>query len=204
MAHELRNPLGVIKNVSYYLRMSLGKSDEKIRKHLSILDQELATSNKIITDLLDFSTGKPPVLKKTDIRPVIETAVSKARAPPNIKVELELDKDLPPLMADREQLQRVFFNLIVNAIQAMPEGGKLRIEAHREGDHAVVRVIDTGVGIKEKELSKIFEPLFTTKARGIGLGLALSRQIVEAHGGTIEASSEPGVGTTFTIKLPLK
>jgi signal transduction histidine kinase len=204
MAHELRNPLGVIKNVSYYIKMGLGKSDEKIKKHLNILDQELAASNKIITELLDFSSGKPPVLVKTDINFLIKDAISKADLPENVSLQLKLNKKLPKLRADEDQLQRVIFNLIVNAKQAMPNGGKLTIKSEQKDSNIFVDLTDSGTGISEEDLKMIFEPLFTTKAKGIGLGLALSKQIIEVHGGTIEARSEVGRGTTFIIKLPLE
>jgi signal transduction histidine kinase len=204
MAHEIRNPLGVIKNVSYYLNMTVGKSDEKIKKHLKILDQELVTSNKIITDLLDFSSGKEPVLKKSDLNSIIKKAVSRANKPKNISLELKLGKKLPRLMADEDQLIRVFHNIIVNSIQAMPNGGSLKIISKKEGNTFIIQITDTGLGIPDKELPMVFEPLFTTKAKGIGLGLALSKQIVKMHEGDIEAESRVGVGATFVVRLPIR
>jgi signal transduction histidine kinase len=215
MAHELRNPLGVIKNVSYYLNMALGKSDEKIKKHLGILDIELAASDKIITDLLDFSRGKPPVLEKSDLNSIINTAISRLDLPENIEMETKLGKNLPPLMADKEQLERVFFNIILNAVQAMPKGGELKIitwhspqyldsaNSKQVDESIVVNVSDTGVGITEEERAMIFEPLFTTKAKGIGLGLVLSKQILEMHRGSIDVQSKVGKGTTFIVRLPV-
>ncbi len=203
MAHELRNPLGVMKNVSYYLRMGLGKKDEKVDKHLNILDQELAISNKIITDLLDFSRGSHPVPKQVDINSTLKQAVQKVKRPPNIAFEFKLDRKLPKAMADAEQLSRVFINLSVNAVQAMPEGGVLKVTSKREAEHAVMEFTDTGIGISQEDLPKLFEPLYSTKSKGIGLGLALSKQIIEMHGGIIDVMSESGVGTTFTIKIPL-
>ncbi|RMF90215.1 MAG: hypothetical protein D6733_04425, partial [Methanobacteriota archaeon] len=203
MAHELRNPLGVIKNVSYYLRMSLGKSDEKIKKHLSILDQELATSNKIITDLLDFSSGKEPVLRRTDINRLLKDTLKRLKPPANIEVVGRYGRGLPKILADPDQMERVFTNIIVNAFQAMPEGGTLTITTGKDDGNLSITFSDTGVGISEEDLPRVFEPLFTSKTKGIGLGLALSKQIVEGHGGTIEVSSEKGVGTTFTVRLPV-
>jgi signal transduction histidine kinase len=203
MAHEIRNPLGVIKNVSYYLKMNLPDTDEKVKKHLKILDGELATSNKIITDLLNFSSGKPPTLAKTDLSSVIENSVSRARIPENIEVKMRLSKKIHGLRADKEQLQRVFLNLITNAVQAMPDGGLLKINSLLEGESAVVYISDTGGGISKEDQSKIFEPLYTTKAKGIGLGLALTKQIVDMHDGAIQVESEVGTGTKFIVKLPL-
>jgi signal transduction histidine kinase len=204
MAHEIRNPLGVIKNVSYYLNMTMGKSDEKVKKHLKILDQELVTSNKIITDLLDFSSGKEPTLKKSDLNTLIKKAVSRANKPKNISLELKLGVKLPRLMADEDQLIRVFLNIIMNSIQAMPDGGSLKILSKKEGDNFVIKFTDSGVGISDKELPMVFEPLFTTKAKGIGLGLALSKQLVKMHGGSIDAESGVGEGTTFIVRLPIR
>jgi signal transduction histidine kinase len=203
MAHEIRNPLGVIKNVSYYLKMNLPDTDEKVKKHLKILDGELATSNKIITDLLNFSSGKLPTLAKTDLSSVIENSVSRARIPENIEVKIRLSKKIHGLRADKEQLQRVFLNLITNAVQAMPDGGLLKINSLLEDESAVVHISDTGGGIPKEDQSKIFEPLYTTKAKGIGLGLALTKQIVEMHDGAIQVESEVGKGTKFIVKLPI-
>ncbi len=204
MAHELRNPLGVIKNVSYYLNMTVGKSNDKIKKHLHILDQELATSNKIITDLLDFSSGKEPSLKESDLNKILKGGLEKIEIPENVKLKLKLESKLPKLMADSEQLQRVFMNIIVNALQAMPEGGELKISSHGKDDFVSVQITDSGVGIPDEDIYKIYEPLFTTKVKGIGLGLALSRQILNMHNGSIEAKSKTGKGTTFTVRLPVK
>ncbi len=204
MAHELRNPLGVIKNVNYYLGMALSDADEKIKKHLKILGNELNISNKIITDLLEFSSGKPPVLKRAELNPIIRSAISKAEMPENINTQIRLGRVLPDIMADKEQLQRVFFNIIINSVQAMHEGGNLKIISRKEEEKLIVTITDSGIGIPEEEMSKIFEPLFTTKAKGIGLGLVLSRQIVELHGGKIDVESLVGKGTTFTVVLPVK
>ncbi|MFQ5800759.1 MAG: ATP-binding protein [Candidatus Hydrothermarchaeales archaeon] len=203
MAHELRNPLGVIKNVSYYLNMALRKSDEKVTKHLKILDQELSTSNKIITDLLDFSSGKEPVLQKVDINKTVKDSLKNLSVAKNIEVVEKYVGSLPKIMADSDQLKRVFINILINSLQAMPDGGTLSVKTEKTDDTISISFTDTGVGIPEKDLPQVFEPLFTTKTKGIGLGLALSRQIVELHGGSIEARSEVGKGTTFTIKLPI-
>jgi signal transduction histidine kinase len=203
MAHELRNPLGVIKNVSYYLSTALGKSDEKIKKHLGILDQELTTSNKIITDLLDFSSGKVPALQRVDIKRVLKDSLSHVDVPKEIEVADKYVGSLPKIMADPNQLRSVFLNVFTNALQAMPDGGTLSIKTGKTGDTVSIIFSDTGIGIPEKDLPQVFEPLFSTKSKGIGLGLALSKQIVELHGGSIEVSSKVGKGTAFTVNLPI-
>lgn len=203
MAHELRNPLGVMKNISYFLRMGLGKKDEKVDKHLNILEQELNISNKIISDLLDFSRGSPPVMKQVDLNRILKQSVQRVETHQNIVVEFNLERKLPKVMADSEQLTRVFINLTVNAVQAMHEGGVLTIVSKKEAENVLLEFTDTGTGISAEILSQIFEPLYSTKSKGIGLGLALSKQIIEMHGGSIDAISEAGTGTTFRLKLPI-
>jgi signal transduction histidine kinase len=204
MAHELRNPLGVIKNVSYYLNMTLGKADENIKKHVKILDRELATSNKIITDLLNFSSGKDPLLQRIDLTKAVDDTLKRMSVSENIKVVTKYSRVMPKVLADPDQIKRVFTNIITNAIQAMPDGGILTLKTEKAKDSVFVSISDTGIGISEEDLSQVFEPLFTTKTKGIGLGLALSKQIVEMHGGTIKIESEVGKGTIFTVTLPLE
>jgi signal transduction histidine kinase len=135
--------------------------------------------------------------------------------PENVEVDERLDEALPVILADPDQLAQVFGNLIRNAIQAMPEGGRLTVETSEVSDSPLlsgvgpgvwwmaVSITDTGVGIPQENLDKLFEPLFTTKAKGIGLGLAVTKTLVEGHGGSIEVESEVGKGTTFTVRLPI-
>jgi len=211
VGHELRNPLGVIKNSVYYLNMKLGDADEKVKKHLRIMEREIARSNKIISGLLSFARGKKPALQKVPINPIVQDALSRTEVPNEVAVMTELARDLPPLMADPDQVQQVFINLILNAAQAMPNGGRLRISTREKEGFIEVEFKDTGCGISEENLKKLFTPLFTTKARGIGLGLAVSKNIIEAHEGSIEVESpstglrtgEGGQGTTFRVKLPI-
>ena len=214
VGHELRNPLGVIKNSVYYLKMKLKDADEKVRKHLGIIEREIARSNKIINDLLSFARAKAPDLKEVNINALVKGALSRTPVPENVAVVTELREGLPPLMADPEQIEQVFINMILNAVQAMPNGGRLVIKSEvqsqrtpdpgsRTSDFVAVSFTDNGCGIPEKNMEKLFEPLFTTKAKGIGMGLAISKRIIEAHGGSIEVESEVGVGTTFTARLPL-
>ncbi|MEE8168501.1 MAG: ethylbenzene dehydrogenase-related protein [Candidatus Hydrothermarchaeales archaeon] len=203
VGHELRNPLGVIKNVSYYLSMALAEKDEKVKKHLNILERELDTSNKIITDLLDFSRGEiEPTFGEANINAILKDTLARASVPDNVKVETYL-ADLPSMRVDGEQLQRVFLNMISNAVHAMPDGGKLIIRTKSKGNSVEIEFEDTGKGISKEDIKKIFEPLFTTKAKGIGLGLAICKQIIDGHGGTIDAVSAVDQGATFIIKLPV-
>jgi PAS domain S-box-containing protein len=209
IGHELRNPLGIIKNSTYYLNMKLGQASEKVKKHLGIIEKEITRSNKIITDLMDFARVRRPALRKTDVNLLVREAVSRSKVPGNVEVITHLKKGLSPLMADPGQIEQVFINMISNAAQAMTssnsaetrDGGRLEISTRAEDGFIVTEFKDDGCGISEENLGKLFEPLFTTKTRGIGLGLAISTAIVEAHEGRIEVESELGKGTTFTVKL---
>ena len=203
IGHELRNPLGAIKNAAYLLNMVLEEQEPDVKDALEILEKEVVTSERIISSLLDFARPKPPVRRKVDVNEVVQESLSRATEPENVEIKSELDGVLPVILADPVQLGQVFSNLILNAIQAMPEGGLLTIKSELAGPEWVaVSIADTGVGIPEENLGKMFEPLFTTKAKGIGLGLAISKTFVEAHGGTIELQSEVGKGSVFSVRLP--
>jgi len=209
VGHELRNPLGAIKNAAYYIKgkiakSELGQKEPRVIEFLEIMDDEINSSNKIINDLLGFSrVGKSPV-SPTRIEKVIDDAISHTPIPEHIELTKKLDADLPEIEIDTDQIRQVLVNMITNAAQAMPEVGKLTIEASGKDNFLEVGVTDTGCGIAEEVLGKIFDPLFTTKAKGIGLGLAVCKSIIDRHGGGIEVKSRVGKGTTFTIKLPLK
>ncbi|MBI4301143.1 MAG: hypothetical protein HY664_00870 [Chloroflexi bacterium] len=203
VGHELRNPLAVMRNAAYYLGLRLGNGDERVKRHLEILDKEVTKANNIISDLLDFSRPKAPVFAKVEINSLVEEALSRVEMGENIEMVRELGGGLPLVEADGEQIGRVFLNFILNAVQAMPQGGRLVVRTRNEGCYLVVEIGDSGVGIAEENLIKIFEPLFTTKAKGAGLGLTLCRSIVNAHQGTIEVKSRLGEGATFVVGLPL-
>jgi signal transduction histidine kinase len=183
--------------------MKLHDADEKVKRHLKIMDREIATSNKIINDLLSFARDKKPALQKTQINTVVQDAISRTALPDKVAVITELWDYLPPLMADPGQIEQVFINMISNAAQAMSDGGRLEIATRTEDGCIVTEFKDNGCGISEENLGKLFEPLFTTKAKGIGLGLAVSKRLIEAHRGTIEVESQVGKGTTFRVKLPM-
>ena len=208
VGHELRNPLGAIKNAAYFLNMVLEEPEPEVKETLEILEKEVATSEKIISSLLDFARAKPPMQRKVDVNHVVQEALSRATVPGNVEVVSQLDEALPVILADPDQLAQVFRNIILNGIQAMPEGGQLAIKTSEvfpkpPKSEVLISFADTGVGIPEENLERLFEPLFTTKAKGIGLGLAVTRTLVEGHGGTIEVESEVGKGSTFTVKLPI-
>ena len=203
VGHELRNPLGVIGNSVYYLNMKLKDTDEKVGKHLNILKREIQRSNEIITDLLDFSRAKPPLLKECDVNSIVKEALADIKVPENIAVETQFDKNLPAIFADPDQIRRIFLNISTNAAQAMPDGGRLKIKTAVKENFLEIGFTDTGQGITKEKLKQIFEPLYTTKAKGIGLGMSIVKSIVDGHKGRIEVESEVDKGTTFTVKLPL-
>jgi PAS domain S-box-containing protein len=204
VGHELRNPLGVIGNSAYYLNMKLKDADEKVRKHIEILQREVHRANRIISDLLDFSRVSPPALETCNVNSIIKDTLADLKLPENISLETQLNDELPGILVDPDQIRQVFLNLSSNAVQAMPEGGRLEIKTGVKDDFAEIMLRDTGEGIPKEHLQKIFDPLFTKKAKGIGLGLSIVKGIVEGHKGTIEVESEVGEGTTFTIKLPFQ
>jgi signal transduction histidine kinase len=209
VGHELRNPLGAISNAVYFLSMVLEEPDPEVKETLEILQKEVKTSEMIINSLLDFARAKPPTRRRVNINDVVQEALSRTAVPENVEVVSQLDEALPIILADPDQLAQVFGNLILNAIQAMPEGGQLVVKTSEvseklpKSEWVAVSIADTGVGIPEENLGKLFEPLFTTKAKGVGLGLAVVKSLVDGHGGTIEVESETGVGTTFTVRLPI-
>jgi len=213
VGHELRNPLGVIKNAAYYIKSKIGTADPKLAKHLDIMDREINNSNKIISDLLNFSRARQPELIPADVNGVIEEAVAVANVPENVRVNRNLTSGLPRPAIDSDQIKQVFLNMILNACQAMPQGGALKISSrlHKAGlkiegqekDCLEIEFADTGTGIAPENLKKMFDPFFTTKAKGIGLGLAVSRGIIEKHQGDIEVKSELNKGAAFIIKLSI-
>jgi signal transduction histidine kinase len=210
VGHELRNPLNVIRNCAYLLNMSLSeKTDEEAVKTLKVLDKQIDVANKIVTDLLDFTRIKPPSQSKVDLKLLVKESLSYITVPENVAVKSTLNGHTPQIVTDGEQISRVFTNIISNAVQAMsgpeaPRTGELVIDSGTDGGFAWIRFKDNGCGISEDNLNKIFEPLFTTKPKGIGLGLAISKRLVEQNGGKIEVVSKVGEGAAFKVSLPLE
>lgn len=200
VGHELRNPLGVIKNSVYYLNTILPK-DEKIHKHLGILDREVANSDRIVTELLDFARVKAPVREPASLVAIVRAALDRLPLPEPVAVQLELAESMPAIVVDTYQVVQIVLNFLQNAVQAMPDGGRLTVSTGQDPEHVFVTVEDTGVGIPPENLARIFQPLFTTKAKGIGLGLALARDLAEANGGLITVESTVGRGSRFTIRF---
>jgi signal transduction histidine kinase len=207
VGHELRNPLAAIKNAIFYVRRKLAKSElpatePKVLEFLDIIDKEVDSANKVISDLLGFSRIAKPAVSPVNIGGIIEDAIQHVPLPENIRLSRDIDPSLPLVMVDADQIRQVFVNIILNAVEAMPEGGHLEIRAKSQDQFVAVEFTDSGGGIPESIIDKIFDPLFTTKAKGIGLGLAMCKSILERHGGNIRVKSEEGKGSTFTASLP--
>ncbi len=203
VGHELRNPLNVIRNCVYLLNMTIGDGmDEDCRDTLKLLDQQVDISNKIVTDLLNFTRIRPPALAKVDLNSLVAESLSWIVIPEDIRVQANLEEATPMVMVDAEQVGRALANIMSNAVQSMNGAGHLQIGTGASNGHAWVEIQDTGCGIPNENLEKIFQPLFTTKPRGIGLGLAITRGLVEQNGGNIEIGSQVGIGTRFKLSLP--
>ncbi len=205
VGHELRNPLNVIRNCAYLLKMTLSeKNDAEAIKTVAVLDKQVDAANRIITDLLDFTRITPPSPVRVDLKTLINECLTWITVPSQVNVRANLN-GVAPVRTDPEQISRVFTNIISNAIQAMNTGGgELNIETGEDAGFTWIRFRDTGCGIAAANLERIFEPLFTTKHKGIGLGLAISRRLAEENGGSIEVESREGEGAIFTVRLPLE
>ena len=205
VGHELRNPLGVMTNALYYLGMVLKDATPDVKEYLGILRTQIGLSEKIVGDLLDFARLKPPTRETVAVERIVKEQLERLGPVENVDVKHDFPADLPPVKVDRIQIGQVVLNLLTNALQAMEgKAGTLTLRARYNGNGSVkLDVIDTGVGMTREQLDKMFEPLYTTKARGIGLGLAVSRNLAEANGGGISAASEPGKGSTVSVELPM-
>jgi signal transduction histidine kinase len=203
VGHELRNPLGVITNSLYLIRTALPSGDtERIERHLATADREIGAAVVIVEGLLGFARQSEPELEEFDLDDLVDEALSVAAPPAGIDVTRRRLDDVGGVRGDRQQLRQVLLNLLTNAYAAMDGEGVLMIDAVADGKRVEIRVSDTGIGMDEDTVNHIFDPFYTRKAKGIGLGLAVTRRIVEAHGGTIAVRSAPGEGTTFAVRLP--
>ncbi len=202
VAHELRNPLAAIKNISYFLSKMGTFSDPKPKQMVGMLSSEVQRANKIITDLLDYSRTKKLNKLSIDIVSFIDKVIPAVTLPTNIKITTNLEKF--DVVLDPDKITQVLINLITNARDAMPpEGGEITISAKKTERYCQISVKDNACGMSEETLSHLFEPLFTTKLKGIGLGLPIVKEIIDAHQGKITVTSKKNVGTTFKIELPL-
>ena len=205
VGHELRNPLGVMSNAVYFLQTVLSETDPTTKEYLGIIKDEIGNADRIVGDLLDSVRTKPPQLQTVAVDTLLDQVLSRIIVPAGINVTRNFPVTLPTIRVDPMQMQQVFRNLITNGIDAMPQGGALEISAVEDKAHnnLVVKVKDSGAGIAPENLAKLFQPLFTTKARGIGLGLVVVKNLTQNNGGSVKVESEEGKGTVFTVSLPM-
>jgi len=202
VAHDLRNPLQGIANAVFYLKRKIGpKIDEKPREMLELIEDDVKYSDKIVNDLLDYSVEMRLELAETTPQSIMKETLSMIEVPENIQVSVETQNE-PTIKVDAHQIKRAFVNIIKNALDAMPAGGTLIIRSKKSNGNVEFIFSDTGIGMSKETLGKLFTPLFTTKAKGMGFGLSICKRIIEAHGGKISAESTFEKGTTFTVVIP--
>jgi two-component system NtrC family sensor kinase len=205
VAHEINNPLGVILGYAGYLENKLDPEDPNYH-FIHEIKRESKRCKKIVQDLLNYARTPQPEFSEIDLNQLLDQIVSFAANHTDmhgVKIDREFTDDLPELLIDGDQIRQVAINLILNAGAAMEDGGILTVSTYREEDDVVMTFADSGSGIDEADLERIFEPFYTTKDRGTGLGLAITRQIIEQHHGSIQMTSRLNQGTTVTIRLPL-
>jgi len=204
ISHELRNPLGVIDSSAYYLKSKLKGLDEKTLEHLDRIKSSVSSSTAIIESLLNLTRMKEPQFEKLDLTAVTSDAIDTSKIPASVKVVKDFPEQEVTVNADGEQLRMAFKNIVKNAVQAMDGEGTLTVTVRRSSDsQAEVSFADTGAGIAPENLSMVFTPLFSTKAKGIGFGLSIVKMIIDKHGGMVTAEPERGKGAAIIIRLPL-
>jgi signal transduction histidine kinase len=205
VGHELRNPLGVMTNALYYLDAINSDAPYKVQEYMGILKSQVAISEKIVSDLLDFGRLETPDRSEVEVEALVRRGLERRPVAAGISVEVDIPSDLPPVFVDPGHMDQVMVNLISNAVDAMEgDHGTLSFTAASDdGEHVTLRVSDTGRGIAADRLQSIFEPLVTTKAKGIGLGLAVSRLLASANDVVLSAESEVGEGSTFKLTFPV-
>ena len=203
VGHELRNPLGVMANAVYILERTSDSTQPRTQQYLQLLNQQIKLSERIVGDLLDSVRSKSPQRRDVDIRTLLTEQLGRVRVPSNVHVEISLDEKLPRVHVDPDQIGQILINLFTNATQAMDsQPGVLSVRARNGNSRVHIDVRDTGPGVPTELTEKIFEPLYTTKARGIGLGLSVSRSLAVANLGTLSVMNHPGGGAVFTLELP--
>jgi signal transduction histidine kinase len=208
VGHELRNPLAVINNSAYFVKTKLGgasEKDPKVEKHLGIIASEIARADRLIADMLAFS--RPLEIKKmpTSLSSIVDEALKACTIPEGVKVKKEKPKSDVTVNADARVLSDALRRLLDNALESMAGAGTLTLSSGVRGTGAescFIEVRDTGPGVKSDVLGSIFHPFFTTKPRGLGLGLSVAQKAAAAHGGQIEARNNPGGGAAFVFSFP--
>ena len=209
VGHDIRNPLQAITSDVYLAKTELTAIPESGEKKnalesLQEIEKNVDYINKIVADLQDFAKPLNPHTEETDLKHIIDELLKKSGLPENVKVSIKVESGARKIVADSSYINRIMYNLVTNAVQAMPKGGKLTIHACKQGNDSIITVKDIGVGIPESVKNKLFTPMFTTKAKGQGFGLPVIKRMTEALGGTVSFESQEGKGTTFMIRLPLQ
>ncbi len=203
VGHDIRNPLTSIKNAAYFLRKKqtsfVGGSGDEM---LTVIDRSVEHANSIVNDLLEYSREIHLDLEEYSPKSLVDYVLLLVNTPSSIKI-VDNTQSFPTIWVDASKMERVFINLIKNAVEAMPDGGKLEIVSRKNEDSVEFTFADNGCGMSKEVLAKVFTPLFTTKAQGMGLGLPICKRIIEAHGGKIAVESTQNKGTKFTFTLPI-
>ena len=207
VGHDIRNPLQAITGDVYLAKTELSTipdSEEKnnIEESLTEIEKNIDYINKIVQDLQDFARPLNPNAGEADLKLIIDKLLEKNDLPKNVKVSVKVEDDAKKIVVDADYLNRILYNLVTNAVQAMSKGGRLTIHTYKEANDTVIAVKDTGVGIPKEIQGKVFTPMFTTKSKGQGFGLPVVKRMTESLGGTVTFESEEGKGTTFIIHLP--
>jgi signal transduction histidine kinase len=208
VGHDIRNPLQTISGELYLAKGEVdsfpeGDAKKNLIEGMQIIGEQLGYINKIVADLQDYARTSAPCLEEVDLEKTLKDIMSTVSISQDVQVAVSVKKGFPKLSSDSSYLKRILINLITNAVQAMPAGGKLTVTANWNGKNLVIKVEDTGQGIPEEAKVNIFKPLFTTKSKGQGLGLAVVKKLTTAIGGTITFESAVGKGTCFTVEIPL-
>jgi PAS domain S-box-containing protein len=204
VGHDLRNPLTGIACATYYLKAKCGsKMHSKSKEMLKIIENDIKRSNKIIDDLLEYSREIKLDLNESNPKSIVKEALFAVEIPRKIQA-VDQTRVKPEIEVDAEKMKRVFINIIKNAFDAMPDGGRLTIKSTKIGNSVAFSFSDTGTGMPKEIMDKLWSPLITTKAKGMGFGLSICKRFVEAHGGKISVRSTIGKGSTFTVTLPIQ
>jgi signal transduction histidine kinase len=202
VGHELRNPLAVVTNVLYLMKVgSKAAPNDSVHRHVATAEREISAATRIVSDLLDFAVGRGPILAPVEVSDLVTEAFQVV--PPPAGVQVVREGEPQTVKADRDQIRQALLNLITNAYDSMPDGGVLTVSTASTPGSAQITVTDTGTGMDEQTRNSIFTPFFTKKTRGIGLGLAVTKRVIEAHGGTIAVRTTPAMGSSFTLTLPV-
>jgi signal transduction histidine kinase len=207
VSHELRNPLAIISNSLYFIKTKLGaggaEPDPKVTKHMGIIESEVKHSNDVLEEMLSFTRTRELTCAPAAVNAAIRDLAESYQVPPAVTLKVTPDPADPCVNADMEAVCYAMRAVLTNAVQAMPEGGAVTLEASHDADMAHLTVTDSGPGLPDGDCEKVFGPFFTTKPRGIGLGLTIARKYLEQQGGTAKAENAPGGGARVTLSLPL-